>query len=71
MLCVFDGGHAVAHRVNACETQREESVSHKKTLWEQKCKNGACDSSLCLNMEEWSHVWAGEIVAQLTKEQTQ
>lgn len=32
MLCIFDGGHEVAHRVNACETQREESVSHKKAL---------------------------------------
>lgn len=52
MLCIFDGEHEVAHRVNACETQRGESVSHKKTLREQKCKNGACDSSLCLNMEE-------------------
>lgn len=55
--------------VYECETERYESVCPNKTLWEQKCKNGACDSSLCLNVEEWSHVWAEEIVAQLSKEQ--
>lgn len=41
---------------NVCETERQVSVSPKTKLWEQNCENVACDSSLCLNVEEWSHV---------------